>query len=202
MPQQAEQLQAHRHNDPAFTATRRELVAALVEGDPVAWEKVVHDYDGLLRAIARAHGLRPIEVTEVAQTTWLRLVEHLGSLRAPEALGAWLATTARREAGRVRQLAMRQLLVADEASLDARGPANPPVDAPILVWERDATVRRAMEALPRRCRELLSLLMDDPQPSYAAVSAKLRMPVGSIGPTRARCLACLRGRTELRQLLN
>ncbi len=177
-----------------------ELLAALIEGDAAAWERVVRDYGGLLAAIARSQGLRPAEAAEVAQTTWLRLVERVDTLRAPEALVAWLTTTARREAIHVRQLAGRQTLVADEESMEAARPPESPVDASLLGSERDAAVRRAVETLSGRCRELLGLLMADPQPSYATVSATLGWPVGSIGPVRARCLACLRGNSELLSL--
>ncbi len=179
-----------------------ELVAGLIEGDRTAWEQVVRDYGGLLAAIARARGLKPAEVAEVTQTTWLRLVERVHTLRAPEALGAWLATTARREAAHLRQLRARHALVADEQSLEATPAANPdsPVDASLLGSERDAAVRRAVGALSGPCQELLGLLMADPPPSYATVSAKLGMPIGSIGPVRGRCLACLRANRELLSL--
>jgi len=177
-----------------------ELVAGLIEGDRTAWEQVVRDYGGLLAAIARAQGLKPAEVAEVTQTTWLRLVERVQTLRAPEALGAWVATTARREASHLRQLGERHTLVDDEERFEAARPADPPIDTPLLGSERDAAVRRAVGALSGPCQELLGLLMADPPPSYAAVSAKLGMPIGSIGPVRGRCLACLRANRELLSL--
>jgi len=190
---------AQRRRDPGRPAELAELVAGLIAGDQTAWERVVRDYGGLLAAIARAQGLKPAEAAEVAQTTWLRLVERVHTLRAPEALGAWLATTARREAAHLRQLAGRQTLVADEDSIElqAARPADPPVDASLLGSERDAAVRRAVGTLSGSCQELLGLLMADPPPSYATISAKLGMPVGSIGPIRGRCLACLRANREL-----
>ncbi len=180
--------------------TRADLLADLADGDVQAWQGVVDSYAGLLWAIARARGLGAGDAADVVQTTWLRLFENARSVRDAERLRAWLAVTARREALRVLGLAGRSVLVSDDAQLEPVG-ADAPVDELVLLWERDAALWQACESLPSRCSRLLRLLFADPAPSYAEIAATLGIPVGSIGPTRARCLDCLRRRKEVRQEL-
>jgi RNA polymerase sigma factor (sigma-70 family) len=178
-----------------------DLLAGLRANDATAWEEVVERYSGLIWAIARAHRLDATRAADVSQVTWLRLLEHVDEVRQPDRLGAWLATTARRECLRVIKLRQRDLLVGDdgefEQSNDARGT---PGDA-LLHAERDAALWRAFESLRPRCQRLLRVLLADPEPSYAEASAALGMPIGSIGPTRARCLDCLRRNKELHAVL-
>jgi RNA polymerase sigma factor (sigma-70 family) len=171
--------------------TAASLVQAATDGDEVSWQTLVERYNGLLWSIARAHGLRPADAADVVQTAWLRLVERLGSLRDPERVGAWLATTTRRECFRALRRAGRQVLTEDETWLEMHG-EGPSPDARLIAAERDAVLWRSVEELPERCRQLLRVLMADPPPSYEEVGAALDMPVGSIGPTRGRCLQQLR----------
>jgi RNA polymerase sigma factor (sigma-70 family) len=180
-----------------------DLLARLRDGDAAAWEEVVERYSSLIWAVARAHRLDPTRAADVSQVTWLRLLEHLDEVRQPDRLGAWLATTARRECLRAIKLRQRDLLVADDGELDqgghgsgGEGPGEALLDA-----ERDAALWRAFESLRPQCQRLLRVLLADPEPSYAEVSAALGMPVGSIGPTRARCLDCLRRSKELHGVL-
>ena len=168
------------------------LVGAAAAGDPRAWEQLVDAYGALIWAIARNHRLDAADAADVSQTAWLRLLEHIDRLDDPDRVGAWLATTARRECLRVIQRRARSVSVADASVYaDATAPTQPEVDAAMLGQERDAEVQRAVRELVPRCRNLLHLLMLDPPPSYEEVSAALGMPVGSIGPTRSRCLARL-----------
>jgi RNA polymerase sigma factor (sigma-70 family) len=139
--------------------------------------------------VARLYGLSSSDAADVSQVTWLRLVEHIRGLREPERLAAWLATTARREASRVGRRAALQVPVEDLADV---GGNDPPADSRILLAERDARLWEAFAKLTPRCRELLGLLLMTDDLGYAEVSGILGMPVGSIGPTRARCLDCLR----------
>jgi RNA polymerase sigma factor (sigma-70 family) len=166
------------------------LVRRAAAGDQRAWDQLVQGYAGLVWAVARLHGLSASDAADVSQVTWLRLVEQVGRLRQPERLAAWLATTARRESARVARRAARQ--VGDGRDV-ADGPDDATADGRVELEERDALLRRAFAGLTPRCRELLGLLLADDNLSYAEVSQILEMPVGSIGPTRARCLACLRG---------
>jgi len=165
------------------------IVGIAASGDEAAWNRLVERYSSLLWAIARAHRLSNADAADVVQTTWLRCVEHLPAIRNPNALGAWLATTARRESLKVLRGAARvQASPELDAVVDSRlGPADA-----LLLDERDASLWRAFERLPSHDRSLLRVLMADPAPSYEEVSAALGMPIGSIGPTRGRALERLR----------
>jgi RNA polymerase sigma factor (sigma-70 family) len=172
------------------------LVRRAAAGDRIAWEELVDAFAGLIWAIARNHRLSDGDSADVSQTTWLRLLENIDRLAEPSRVGAWLATTARRECLRVLGLANRHLLVDDEARLDVPDAAVPDLDAGLLLAEREEAVRVAFEQLPERCQRLLRLLMLDPPPSYEELSAALGVPIGSIGPTRGRCLKKLRDLVE------
>jgi RNA polymerase sigma factor (sigma-70 family) len=133
------------------------------------------------------------DIDDVGQSVWLLLVEQIGKLREPAALPGWLATTTRRECLRVLRAGRRY----DHEGLppDDQLPPDPSatmIEQEVIVAERNAALRAAFAELPQACRELLSMLMSDPSPAYAEISARLGMAVGSIGPTRARCLERLR----------
>jgi RNA polymerase sigma factor (sigma-70 family) len=177
------------------TSELTDLVRAAGEGDQEAWDSIVDRFSGLVWAIARAHRLSSADAADVSQTTWLRLVEHLGRLRDPERVGSWLAATARHECLRVIRHGGR--FVADsELDLESLEADEEP-SAELLATERTSALWRAVNALPDRCRKLIRVLMADPAPSYEDVAAALDMPIGSIGPTRARCLEQLRRRPEI-----
>jgi RNA polymerase sigma factor (sigma-70 family) len=168
------------------------LVRAAAEGDQRAWQELVSRFGGMIAAVGRRHGLSAADVAELQQTTWLRLVENVDRIRQPERLGGWLATTARRESLQLIRRAGKyttgaDLMLTNMASVDARE-----IDAGPLAEERDAMVRAALSRLKPRCRELLSLLVIDEAMTYGDLSGLLNMPIGSIGPTRARCLEHLR----------
>jgi RNA polymerase sigma factor (sigma-70 family) len=157
--------------------------------DEDAWDRLVARYGALVWSIARAHRLSDADAADACQATWLRLVEHLDRVRDRAALGGWLATTARRECLRVLRSRGRAVPVADPPdSIDDRAV----IDARLLASERDAHLWRAFDRLGRRDRALLRMLAADPQPSYEEIACALGMPVGSIGPTRARALERLR----------
>lgn len=168
------------------------LVRAAADGGQEAWDELVGRYNGLVWSIARGYGLPAADAADVAQTTWLRLVERLGTIRDPERVGAWLATTARNECRQTLRRGGRQIPTDDEYQLEPREPAAAPVEAALLASERDAALWRTVDQLSEACRRLLRVLMADPPPSYEEVSVALDMPVGSIGPTRGRCLRQLR----------
>jgi RNA polymerase sigma factor (sigma-70 family) len=176
-------------DDPSVAA----LVARVGEGDQAAWNELVERYSPLVWSICLQYQLNRQDIDDVGQNVWLLLVEHIGSLREPAALPGWLATTTRHEALRVLRASRRR----DHADLPPDdqlppGPADATIEQELITAERDAALRAAFAELPRRCHELLSLLMSDPPPGYAHISATLGIPVGSIGPTRARCLDRLR----------
>jgi RNA polymerase sigma factor (sigma-70 family) len=168
------------------------LVRAAAGGDQRAWERLVDRFSGLVWSVARAHGLNRADAADVSQTAWLRLVEHLHRLRDPERVGTWLASTARHEALRILRRDRRQVPVGDDADLEGPGSESQSTEAWALAAERSDLLWRAFAALPRRCQQLLRVLMADPPPSYQQVAVALDMPIGSIGPTRGRCLDRLR----------
>jgi RNA polymerase sigma factor (sigma-70 family) len=165
------------------------LIRAARGGDGEAWNAIVARYSGLVWGVARAHRLTDADAADVFQTTWLRLVEHLDGIKNPDGLGSWLATTARHECLRVLRVGQRHVLTDAFELPDEDGPS--PASA-MLTSERDAALWRAFSALPARCQQLLRLQVADPAPSYEEISAALDMPIGSIGPTRGRCLERLR----------
>lgn len=167
-----------------------ELVRLAASGERAAWESLVERYEGLLWGVARSHRLDSASASDVVQTTWLKLLEHVDDLRNPDALSGWLATTARNECLRVLRQQSRMIPTEDDRIPQDSMPSN--LDAQLLTQERDAALWRAFATLSTRCQALLRMLASDPAPSYDEVSAALGMPVGSIGPTRGRCLATLR----------
>ena len=178
--------------EPAVPA---ELLAAARAGERDAWDRLVERYARLVWAVARGFALSAADAADVSQTTWLRLVEHLDKLREPEHLGGWLATTARHECLRVLRRNGREIVGVD-ADLDFEA-GEPTPEAVVLDNERDRVLWQSLGEISQRCQVLLRALAAAPPPSYQDVSAALGMPVGSIGPTRARCLDHLKRRVEL-----
>jgi len=169
-----------------------DLAKAAATGDDAAWKALVERFSGLIWSVTRGYRLGSADAADVFQTTWLRLAEHIGRLDHPEYVGAWLATTARRESLRASRASARVVLTDDDAVFDAREAGEATPEQAVLLSERADQLWRAFRALPARCQLLLRLLMATPAPSYAEVAAGLDRPVGSIGPTRARCLRLLR----------
>jgi RNA polymerase sigma factor (sigma-70 family) len=169
-------------------------VRAAAAGDSGAWNALVGRFGRLVWAITRAHRLSDADAADVSQTAWLRLVEHLDRLRDPERVGSWLAATTRNECLRVLRLSGRQIPSADDLLADEETPS---AAAELFVSERNAAVWRAFQTLSPRCRLLLQIVVASPPPTYDEVAAALGVPVGSIGPTRARCLDRLRGHPDI-----
>lgn len=174
----------------------RTLLESAAGGDQPAWDALVEEFSSLLWSIARAHRLSDADAADVVQTTWLKLVENLGRIKDPDRLPGWLATTARHECLRQIRRATRERPT-DDSDWQREEAADTAVDAALLLDERNATLWRALATLSEQCRRLLRVLMAEPPPSYAEVAAALDMPVGSIGPTRQRCLGRLRERVAL-----
>jgi RNA polymerase sigma factor (sigma-70 family) len=168
------------------------LLEAARQGDQVAWNALVERFNGLVWSIARGYRLDVADAHDAVQMTWLRLVENLNRISDPERLAAWLATTARRECLQLLRKARRDRPAALESTMtDIPDPADP-VDAAMLLAERDRALWRALSSIGERCQQLLRVLMAYPAPTYKEVAAALDMPIGTIGPTRQRCLAQLR----------
>lgn len=162
------------------------LVAAAGTGDKAAWNSLVDKFAPTVWAVARGHRLSSADAADVSQTTWLRLVENLQRLRQPERVGAWLAVTARRESLRVLRLGARQTPTGYD--FDVRPAPAPAPEQAMANQQLGAAVTELIQHLPTRSQVLLRLLSADSPLSYRDISEALNMPVGSIGPTRARAL--------------
>ena len=170
-----------------------ELVDRAAGGDQDAWNQITERFGNLVWAIARSYRLSTADAADVVQTTWLRLVEQLGRIRDPERLAGWLATTARHESLSVLRRSGRERGWRSVEEIHERVDAHTePVDLQLLEDERDVQLWRSFEQLPDHCQTLLRVLMATDPSSYAEVAGALDMPVGSIGPTRRRCLEKLR----------
>ena len=173
------------------------LVAGALAGDRSSWDGLVDRFTPLVLSVVRRHGLYGPDADDVVQTVWLRLVEHLAGLRDPQALPRYIVQTATHECYRLFGARKRVMLV------DPTGPGlperaeDPEIDAPMLAAERQQQLLAALAQLPDRQRSLLLVLLEDPPPSYEEISERLDMPIGSIGPTRARALARLREVAEV-----
>jgi len=179
------------------------LVARARDGEKQAWDALVERYAPLIWSICRRYQLDGADAADVSQDVWLHLVAHLGDLRNPAALPGWLATTTRRECGRVLRAARGPL--AAGYRLDAeRLPDEQAATAEqeLLAAERHVALREAFGDLPADCQRLIALLTADPPVPYAQISARFGIPVGGIGPTRRRCLDKLRQHPAIAALTN
>jgi RNA polymerase sigma factor (sigma-70 family) len=168
------------------------LVAGAANGDQAAWDEIVERYSPLVWAICLRHQLDRQTVDDIGQSVWLLLVENITRLREPAALPGWIATTTRRECLRALRATGRHGMAVPTPFEEQRTDASAEVEQEIIEAELHAALRAAFSELPAGCRELLSMMLSDPPLGYASISATLGIPMGSIGPTRARCLAKLR----------
>ncbi len=170
-----------------------DLVTRARNGEKQAWDALVERYSALIWCICRRHRMGDADAEDVGQSVWLHLVDQLDKVRDPAALPGWLVTTTRRECFRVLRAAQESLTagyVLDPEILPDEQTGTAEQD--LLVAERHAALREALTHLPPDCQQLIALLIKDPPLSYAEISARLGIPVGSIGSTRGRCLDKLR----------
>jgi RNA polymerase sigma factor (sigma-70 family) len=168
------------------------VVHRAAAGDMRAWNRLVDQYGRLIWSITTEFRLTESDAADVVQTTWLRLLEHIDDIEQPNRVGSWLAVTARHECLRIVAARKRIVLGQDVEDLVFATPHDRDIDEALLADERAKDVRQALSHLPRQSQRLLEMLMADPPISYAEISTELGLPVGSIGPTRGRCLAKLR----------
>ena len=184
-------------DDPTVVA----LVTRAAGSDQGAWYEIVERYAPLVWSICTGFRLTNHDIEDVAQNVWLLLVGQLGTLREPAALPGWLATTTRRECLRVVTASRKSERLGTELDEAAQFVADTVVDEEILVAERNAALRAAFAELPPRCQQLLSMLLRDPPLPYGPISTTLGIPIGSIGPQRARCLERMRKSSALLGLI-
>jgi RNA polymerase sigma factor (sigma-70 family) len=199
---EARAISATRRREHTPNHAQRALVELLRKaraGDDRAWERLHHRFTPMLRGIARSYRLSPTDVDDVVQTTWLRLVDNIGGLRDPAAVPGWLATTARRESLRLLQVPLREYLT-DDPDLGGGPTESADPERELLAAELRTVLKRAVATLPHRHRQLMTLLVAQPTLDYQELSTTLTMPIGSIGPIRARSMARLRRHRELHSL--
>lgn len=189
-------------DDTALASELALLVAAAKEGDQGAWNEIVDRYAPLLISVVLRYRLTSGELEDVTQTVWLRLIEHLKDLREPRALPRWIITTAKREALRSATMQTRTQPKdpLDEAWASQLVTEDDP-DAELVRAERNAALLEGFATLSTRQRQLLALLCQDPPVPYAEISGRTGIPIGAIGPTRARALARLRKAPSVRALI-
>jgi RNA polymerase sigma factor (sigma-70 family) len=170
-----------------------DLVVRAVKGDQAAWNAIVDRYARLVYSICVRRGLSKYEIEDVGQIVWLRLVEKLTSLREPAALPGWLAATTHHQCGKVLRANDNRAKALGEFEADALVDQTAvPLDEALLIEERNIALRLAFAELPVLCKELLTLLTDDPPKSYEEIGALLGRKTGGLGPRRSRCLDKIR----------
>ena len=180
-----------------------DLVTGAKKGDKQAWDALVERYAPLVWSVCRRHQLSNADDNDVGQKVWLQLVSQLDKVRDPAALPGWLTTTTQRECGTIRRATRRsqapgRVLDAGHIPDQQTGTA----EHELLAAERHATLYEAFTRLPPSCQRLIAVLIEDPPVPYAQISARLGIPVGSIGPSRSRCLEKLRRDPAIAALIN
>jgi len=180
-----------RADKPGRAARMADLLSAARTGSDDALGQIVNELSPLLWQVARSAGLSQGDAEDVLQTVWMRLITHLDGIHDASALTGWLVTTTKREAWRVRAASRKQLPVDQDvfADLPNKGPGS---EEQVILEDQRRELWAAIGLLSRRCQELLRIMAFAPRSDYATVAAALGMRVGSIGPTRGRCLAKLR----------
>jgi RNA polymerase sigma factor (sigma-70 family) len=186
-------------SDPPVT----DLVTRARNGEQQAWNALVERYAPLIWSICRRYRLAGADADDASQAVWLHLLDQLDNIRDPAALPGWLGTTTRRECGRI-VCAARKTQPPDHVLDVGNIPDEQTAMAEdeLLMAERHAALREAFTHLPPRCQQLIALLTEDPPAPYAQISARLGIPVGSIGPCQARCLDKLRRHPAVAALIN
>lgn len=184
-------------NDSSTDSTNdiADLLPRAADGDPRAWEEILHRYSTLIWATVRSFRLQDADTRDAVQTTWLRLAENAHQIRHPQRLGAWLATTARRECLRIlchiTSIPHPSQTVQEAATDPSTGPEHIVIETETTQWLWE----HIDELPPRRRAVLRALFTDNPLP-YAQIATATGIPPGGIGPTRNRALQQLREKLD------
>jgi RNA polymerase sigma factor (sigma-70 family) len=180
-----------------------DLVTRAAKGEKQAWDALVERFIPLIWSICRNHRLSNADAEDVGQIVWMQLTGQLDKIRDPAALPGWLVTVTHRECLRVmdatHRLPMVGYVIDAEIIADERSAA---AEQELLATERHAALREAFATLSPSDQQLIALLLDDPPVSYGEISARLGIPVGSIGPTRRRCVDKLRRHPAIAALID
>lgn len=182
-----------RHSCDLRRASDGDVVLMAASGDERAWKELVNRFDRMVLRAAKRHGLTDAEAADARQITWLRLMTHADGLRDPGRVGAWLATSARRQGLAMAVSRGREVLSADPVTEHPHGAGvQAGVDVVVLREKYEPALERALTRLPASYRRLIELLSSDMCLSYDDAAKALGVPIGSIGPMRLRCLQILR----------
>ena len=179
-----------------------DLLASAARGDQGAWNALVQRYMPLVYSVTRKLNLTQPEAEDVSQTVWLKLIEHLDSIKTPAALPGWIATTTRNAAISALRSGRRTQPVdpAPGGMLD-RTSTSHNVENDVMRFEQFQALRSAIDQLRPDYRQLILLMLDDPPHSYEEIGELMGIPATSVGPTRARCLKKLRSSSQFASLL-
>lgn len=162
------------------------MLRLAADGEQRAWDALVDRFGQMVWSVTRGFRLDEAAAKDVSQTVWLKLIERIDTIEDPERLPGWLATTCRREAMRVARVRKRD--VPTDFEYDVEDKASPSLDEMLIDDEENRFVVQAFKALDETCRELLRLMTIEPALTYEDISRATGRPIGSLGPTRARCL--------------
>ncbi|MEW6206837.1 MAG: sigma-70 family RNA polymerase sigma factor [Acidobacteriota bacterium] len=186
-------------NDDFARREDRELVAACLEGQHQAWEALITRYQRLIYSIPIKARLSSDDSADIFQSVCLKLLENLSSLRDHEKIVSWIITTTTRECWRVSNRQRRDNpsdghLDQDNSDRSMEIPDRAPLaDEELHKLQQQQIVRQSIAALPERCAELIRMLFyEKDELSYSDIARRIKIPVSSIGPTRARCLEKLK----------
>ena len=185
-------------DDPCVT----DLVMRARKGNQQAWEALVERYAPLIWSICRHYRLDRSDAEDVAQSIWLQFVNHLGAIRDPAAVPGWLTTVTRRECGRVVRAARGPQAAGQLADENLPDKQTRTAEQELLAAERHAVLRDAFTCLSPSRQQLMAMLIEDPPMPYTEISARLGIPISSIGPTRGRCLDQLRRHPAIAALID
>jgi RNA polymerase sigma factor (sigma-70 family) len=182
------------------TTSVADLLLRISDGDPAAWDELLRRYSKLVSTTVRSFRLQEADALDAIQMTWLRFAENVHRVQFPERLGAWLATTARRECLHIlRQAKLKpdftDVMMSETVSETSAGPEQHAIDA-----DTTQTLRKLINELSPRRRTLLRVLFTDDHHSYVEAARIAGIPLGGIGPTRARALRQLRDKLDQHQL--
>jgi RNA polymerase sigma factor (sigma-70 family) len=179
-----------------------DLVTRARKGDQQAWDVLVERYSPLIWSICRHYRLSRADAEDVGQRTWLQFVNHLGAIREPAALPGWLTTTTRRECNQVVHAASGRQAAGQLLDENIPDKQIRTAEQELLAAECHAALREAFTCLSPSRQQLMAMLIEDPPVPYTEISARLGIPVSSIGPTRCRCLDQIRHHPAIAALIN
>jgi RNA polymerase sigma factor (sigma-70 family) len=188
-----------------------ELIEAARKSDEEAWEQIICRYQPLINAISRRHRLAPYDAHDLSQYVWMQLLGHIHKLREPRALPGWISATTTHRCYEILRTDKRSVSVdpqvicryelVDTATRRTNSEGRRAVDDALLRAEQRRAVRQGLAELTETQQQLLLLLVADPPVPYCEISRRMNLPIGSIGPTRARLLKKLQKSIAVRPLL-